>query len=157
MNDTATKPMGPLTIVADCSIHASHEPEPTYCEIHHIIPQAWQLQWQPPEPYPYPGPSPDHAGVTLWDARTAILCRTGHGNVHYWLVKVTRAIADLKLDSEDEATWHDAVHTVRGTALAAGHAPGHADLDVAMLAIIRYAAVGGKIANLVANRLWGQI
>jgi hypothetical protein len=157
MNDTAPRPMGPATIAAACELHKSHEPRPTYCEVHHIIPQAWQAHWQPPQPWPNQGHSPDRAGVTLWDARTATLCRTGHGNVHYWLVQIMHILAYTLVEfgtDNEQALWHDALTEVRRRS---GHEPGHADAELALQAIERYAAAGGSILDLTTHKLWGEI
>jgi hypothetical protein len=156
MTDTATKPMGPLSTHAPCSLHKAHDPTPVYCETHHVVPQAWQLHWQPREPWPNGGPSPDHAGVTLWDARTVVICRTGHGNVHYWLVEIMHALADLGI-TIDRVRVEQAMHDVRAVRLQEGHAPGHAEFDCAEQAILRYGDAGGSIPDLIANHLWGQI
>lgn len=151
--------MPPLGIVEYCAVHRSHEPEATYCEIHHIIPQAWQVFWQPPKPWPNEGPSPDRPGVTLWDARTVAVCRTGHGNIHYWLVKVTHAIASAPgADPEQPVTWKTALNAIRRQELNAGrHSPNRLDVEYSMQALVRFAAAGGKVADLIAHSLWGEI
>lgn len=125
-----------------CTVHGCHAPEPTYCEMHHVIPRAWQDFWQP-KVAPYPGA---YQGQRLWDNRTVAVCRTGHGNIHYWIVKLTRA-------------WHPG-GTVEQAAMVAKHnagAVGRLDFAVAELALARYIAAGGNIEDLAAAGLWGQI
>jgi hypothetical protein len=38
-------PTVPATV--GCAAHSTHAPAPTYLELHHVIPQAWQRHWQP--------------------------------------------------------------------------------------------------------------
>lgn len=57
-----------------CAAHRYHRPKPIYCEQHHVVPQAWQLEWE----------------AKLWDPTTTPLCPTGHRNVHWWLARFMR-------------------------------------------------------------------
>lgn len=133
-----------------CSIHRKHSPEPTYAEKHHVIPQAWQFHYQPPTPWPNQGPSPDHSGKILWDARVIDICRTGHGNVHYYLVLMMHQYALTK----------DLKTAIKNTMVNA-HASGlhlvQLDWYWAEQAISRFTAAGGSLDDLVANKLWGEI
>lgn len=148
-----------------CSIHHAHVPWPTYTELHHVIPQAWQVAWQPPTPWPNQGLSPDRTGpdkhpYVLWDARTIPLCRTGHGNVHFWLVAAMREIAVLAQAAQTEPTRAlvaTAWKVVKRDAKAAHRTTVAADIIAADMAIQRFLDAGGSLALLVSHRLWGEI
>lgn len=129
-----------------CQLHEYHSPIPTYNEVHHVIPRAWQQAWQPPEPL-FPG---SYDGQHLWDDRTVIICRTGHGNVHYWIVSMTEAW-------ESGMTVDQVVAKVRSAELKQRKAGNRAEFATARLALDRFLEAGGSIDFLVQNRLWGQI
>lgn len=133
-----------------CSLHRGHSPEPTYLEAHHIIPQAWQATWRPDDPGPDPAPSPDHPSLFLWDGRTAALCRTGHGNVHYWIVAMMKAARDLRVYDVPRL-----MHEVRSKLV--GHVPGTEDYALAASALIRFQEAGGDLATLIRAHQWGTI
>lgn len=73
-----------------CAATHSHSPVPRYLEFHHIIPRAWQAFFQP---------AGAEAGK-LWAPQTTPLCRTSHGNVHYWIEQYVRNFdaTDLQAD-----------------------------------------------------------
>lgn len=108
------------------------------------------MTWRPSGPGPDPAPSPDHPGIELWDARTAALCRTGHGNVHYWIVRMMHVANDLAIDDVPRL-----MHEVRSRLI--GHHPGTDDLAMASSALIRFQEVGGELGTLIAAREWGSI
>lgn len=62
-----------------CALHSYHSPVPTYFEVHHVVPNSW---W---DFYP--------DALRTYVKPTAVLCRTGHGNVHFVLVQLTRLMA----------------------------------------------------------------
>lgn len=133
-----------------CGIHRAHDPEPTYLEVHHVVPQAWQATWKPDGPGPDPGPSPDRPELDLWDSRTVVVCRTGHGNIHHWIVAMMHAAHDLGID--DVARL---MHEVRSGLVH--HMPGVDDFSCAAQALIRWQEVGGELGTLIAAREWGAI
>lgn len=133
-----------------CDLHRGHEPEPTYLEVHHVVPQAWQATWQPDGRGPFPAPSPDHPGLNLWDARTTKVCRTGHGNIHFWIVRLVHAADDLGVDDVPRL-----MHEVRSGLVH--HSPGTDDYAVAAAALIRFQEAGGELGTLIAAREWGSI
>lgn len=135
-----------------CDLHRSHGPEPTYLEVHHVVPQAWQATWQPPPPWPYPLASPDRPGLTLWDARTVNVCRTGHGNVHHWIVRMMELGRDR--ESDDVGSL---IQLVLDETRLAGHHPGRSDLEWASQALWRFQEVGGELATLIAAHQYGAI
>lgn len=153
--------MGAGTSTAPCAIHRSHSPAPTYTELHHVIPQAWQVAWQPPAPWPFEGASPDRPGVRLWDARTVALCRTGHGNVHYWLVAIMREIDQLARAAKavpTSALLDRAYKQVKRDAHAEHRSVVSAEVAISEEAIRRYTDLaGGALATLIDAHLWGQI
>jgi hypothetical protein len=124
--------------LAACELHRLHTPKPLTVELHHVIPVAWQLHWQPAVA-PYPGKDPDGRGL-LWDARTVSCCPTGHRNVHAWIVKLMHAMA-----GEDIQTAIDAMTP-----------PGRgSQFTTATLALYRYQQYGGRLQDLIAAREWG--
>jgi hypothetical protein len=148
---TATSP-------APCTQH-NHRPTPTYSELHHIIPQAWQVFWQPPKPWENQGPSPDRPGVILWDARTIVLCRTGHGNVHFWLVRAMRSYLAVVQDQGSNPTRliDEAWSLVKAGAKKDGLKITKADMVIARMAMERWEAAGGSLIDLCHKGLWGEI
>lgn len=150
--------LGPALSAQPCDQHHRHDPAPTYTELHHVIPQAWQAFWQPPQPWPDAGPSPDRRDaktglpLTLWDARTVAICRTGHGNVHHWLVELTHYAA-----ANPGLTLGQLEHDAKAAIRAAGEHPNHVDYAIAAQALERWTTAGGTIDQLVAARLWGEI
>jgi hypothetical protein len=129
-----------------CELHADHVPTPMYCELHHIIPRAWQAFWSPPTP-PHPG---IYKGQKLWDARTVVIDRTGHGNVHFWITALMHNFRPW------EPGWAFD-NLLAFTRKEVGHAGGKADVNCACEALTRWMDSGGSLADLVANGLWGQI
>lgn len=132
-----------LATLAPCEAHLSHAPTPTYCEVHHVIPRAWQGVWQP-DVAPYPG---HYDGQALWDARTKNLCRTGHGNTHFWIVQLMHA-------------WEPGIDLAAlsgNVRRAFGNHVGHAEMSIAQEALIRFLAAGGDLQVLVDAKQWGSI
>lgn len=129
-----------------------------------MIPQAWQAFWQPPEPWPNQGLSPDRYVATggklmLWDARTLNLCRTGHGNVHFWLVRAMRAYSSVLGDygSNSSRFIDEAWALVRAGARKDGIKIAKADAAVALLAMTRWDAAGGSLLALSRAGMYGEI
>lgn len=132
-----------LTTTDACEQHKAHDPSVTYCEIHHIVPRAWQGFWQPADP-PFPAKVD---GQELWDARTVTVCRTGHGNIHFWITLLMHAWGG----GADLSTLAKLVREQHPEHL------GHADFACALEALQRYEEVGGDLGGLVKAGLWGQI
>lgn len=126
-----------------CPLHEDHYPIPTYYEIHHIVPQAWQRVWRP-----------DGASDgLLWWTKTAPLCRTGHGNLHHFLVIFMHEWAKSGyLDSEEgaQSAAEAAISRMR-------HPHHHEEFAYAKQAMIDWARNGGSLQFLVNNELWGEI
>lgn len=123
---------GPRTTDAPCEAHRYHSPLARYREEHHVVPQAWSRFWRPE------GVVVPRDGV--WDRRITALCRTGHGNVHWLLVRIMRAGA-----TEDPAEARRAF-------------PGSgADYEIAYLALTRWREAGGSLVALREARLFGGI
>lgn len=121
-----------------CAIHRIHYPTPETVELHHIVPVAWQLFWQPAQPWPFPGVDPDGRGH-LWDARTIELCPTGHRNVHFYIVKMMHnAHSDDPLEAKKATPG-------RGT-----------QYELAYDALCRFAGAGGSLTALASASEWGQ-
>lgn len=127
-----------------CEIHDDHEPLPGYTERHHVVPRAWQTFWAPPGDHPY------RAGA-VWDSRTVLLCRTGHGNVHVWIVAYMTAAEQVGARNSLGAIF-EAGHRLHG------HVGGNEnERRAAQLALQRWKEVGGSIADLLAHGLYGGI
>jgi hypothetical protein len=133
--------------MATCELHKFHSPKPNTDETHHIIPQAWQVFWNPTtghnlkvvwraqEPRPIQATKDQ-----LWDPRTAELCPTGHRNVHYWLVLYMKDFA-MPLSN------------LRGGLRTAARSN---EQKMAKLAMDRYEAAGGSLQMLCDAKLWGN-
>ncbi len=119
-----------------CELHKEHSPANLTVELHHVIPVAFQLTWQP-QIAPYPGMDPAGRGK-LWDARTVACCPTGHRNIHAWIVRLMHAVT-----GEDPLQAEAAVK-------------GHGDqYDWACQALLRFKEPGGSLQELVAAHEWG--
>ncbi len=81
-----------------CVVHVTHGPKNLTVEWHHLVPVAWQLAIPFPANPPSPGPDTSGRG-NLWDNRGIWICPTGHRNVHYWIVRMMRAINTSKQDN----------------------------------------------------------
>jgi hypothetical protein len=131
-----------------CKLHKTHSPANLTVEVHHILPVAWQLLWQPLQPWPFPGSDTEGRG-NLWDNRTVEACPTGHRNTHAWIVRLMHAVKDENIS--------DAVRTIRDRITRA-----HAEATLgeqyayAEQALVRFKEVGGSLAELVAAREWGE-
>lgn len=152
-------PYGAAPPGSNCVIHKNHSPLVTYCELHHVVPQDWQATWSPPnfthqpnDPnWPHSGLSPDRPGLYLWDARTDALCRTGHGNVHFYLVKLMHWMSERPNNIQDAIAY--AQTQLR---LTFRHQDPHAVAE-ALLGIERFQQAGGSFSALWAAHSWGQI
>lgn len=149
-----------ITVDAPCELHIEHYPMYTYCEAHHIIPQSWQVIWQPPgfdrykgpqnpAEYPYWNKSPDRPGIKLWDGRTAAICRTGHGNVHWWIVEIMHLI--------NQASISIVLASTQIYARNKAEHPRRTDFEYARYAMLRFTGAGGKLTDLFAKNEWGAI
>lgn len=119
-----------------------------------MIPQAWQAFWQPPQPWPDKGKSPDHQGLELWDAREVPLCRTGHGNVHFLLVRMMEQVPLIPPSTATMPSEQLAAYLAGRAKL--GRAP-RPELALAGQAIIRFVEAGGDLGALVAAGQLGAI
>lgn len=137
------------TTAAPCEVHKQHYPKPTYQEEHHVVPQAWQQVWKPAVA-PHPGQGTD--GRMLWDARKVNVCRTGHGNVHHWLVLAMQAHEKQGGDNSTEAI---AAAIKAATANTNGRV--RAEVEVARQAMVRWVEAGGDLRLLTAQGLYGYI
>jgi hypothetical protein len=119
-----------------CELHAYHAPMPTYFEVHHICPRSW---------WPYLLFSDEVRNLT------AVLCRTGHGNVHFHLVGLMRAYEHIDPGIEGQtakiaAAWSDY------------DAPFDRSVSMARRAMARAVqSGGGKLEDLIADGKYGQI
>lgn len=130
-----------------CSAHKSHAPEPSYTEQHHVIPQAFQHFWHPD------GATPDGK---LFDARTVPLCRTGHGNTHFILVRLTRYFSEQQMTDPAQGDAETFVAALAKKALK-GVKHEKAAAEIAQLGLVRWIAAGGSVQSLCEHGLWGSI
>lgn len=120
-----------------CQAHGYHQPTPRYLEAHHVIPRAWQAAWRPPG-----------ETAVIWAPHTVLLCRSGHGNVHYWIERMMRQIAMHPTLDPMEASR---------TAMAEQHDVGRQEHVIARQGLVDFAAVGGNLAELAAAGVWGGL
>lgn len=117
--------------MSNCELHKFHRPQPVYLELHHIIPQAWQRSVN---------------SGKLFDPRTASICRTGHGNVHYWLVLMNHRHANFNYTEIQPLKW-----------CLQGQKYNTAEGEMAWQALERWVAAGYLLTYLWDHRLWGEI
>lgn len=129
-----------------CAVHADHHPLPLYLEEHHVIPRAWQAAW---------APSNTTAGSDgIWDPRTEPLCRTGHGNVHFWIeAAMSRYAEHAGRESHSEA----AIERAMSAAREAHGAPVGDEHLVALEGMRRFHQAGGKLLDLANAGILGGI
>lgn len=131
-----------------CAAHKTHRPKLwAPLELHHVIPREWQAFYTPTPSTvsgTLPPPTTAVATVVLWDARTVALCRTGHGNVHYWIVRLMREVKAKR--TEDPA--------LASAALVGGRTE---EQRIALLALTRMVEAGGSLVALAdAGHLGGM-
>lgn len=125
-----------------CSIHTRHEPLPRYVEHHHLVPKAWQTFWRPAA-----------ATAAVWDNRTVPLCRTGHGNVHWWIVAYMLAFEAVGIGVETIDDVFESAHATHRHQVGKNvH-----ERKTAQLALTRWLDVGGSLTDLVDAGLYGGI
>jgi hypothetical protein len=123
-----------------CELHKTHSPANLTVELHHVIPVAWQLLWQPAVA-PFPGRDPDGRGE-LWDARTVGCCPTGHRNIHHWIVALMKALPGGSETPEAAKMVLGGNTGVQGT--------------WAYRALFRFKEASGSLQELVAAHEWGM-
>lgn len=155
-----------LTTFAPCSLHRAHAPKPNYCEEHHVIPRAWQASWRPGDSPELLRPEVDSlallSGETKpWDPRTVAICRTGHGNVHFWLVRFMREWYEIDkttgVGANPVAQLTAAVVRVRRRAHEQGFPFGRKETETARLGMERWLNAGGSLRALCNRGLFGEI
>lgn len=125
----------PIEWAKRCAAHAYHAPIPRYLEKHHVIPRAWQAYWTPPE-------LTQSSHPTLWAPETVLLCRSGHGNVH-WLLEA--------MMYHYQGSIHDAFEAATADLTSVGRQ----EHIIARSAMERYEAAGGDLSLLVSAGLYG--
>jgi hypothetical protein len=130
-------PDTPVTTSKVCALGKVHVPKPLYCELHHIIPRAWQHFWTPPDV-----PLKRTAWGPLWAPETVTLCRTHHGNVHTWIAAL------MKAGKTDDP--HETATLVKGWRSTR-------EQKMALEALARFAILGGSLNALRKVRLFGAI
>jgi hypothetical protein len=91
-------------------------------------------------------PDDKREGVALWDPRTVPLCRTGHGNVHYWLTYMMHKWPSIKSNKLPPVG-----HFLNGEKFVRKEA------GIAYLAIERWVAAGGDLMFLIDKKMYGEI
>lgn len=130
-----------------CEAHdwEDHRPLPTYCELHHVIPVAWQKFWWPSWNNGHERGQAAMAHVptgnfapkdVVWDARLVPLGPTCHRNVHFWLVHFMKLHDDKPVSQP----------VPRG---------GTAEKAIARLAMERWVGWGGDLDALCDAGLYG--
>lgn len=116
--ETVPDSADPVDWATRCVAHNYHQPVPRYLEQHHVVPRAWQAAWKP-----------EGQTAAIWHPETVLLCRTGHGNTHYWIERFVRAyrgdIANaVAVAMEDQESVGRAEHTIARRALETWQASG---------------------------------
>lgn len=95
-------------------------------------------------------------GEALFDPRTVSVCRTGHGNVHFWLVRAMRKLHTQGLENT-KAGILLAWALVLQEAKVEGLKPVRNEVTCSRLGMERWVAVGGSLRALGDAGLWGVI
>jgi hypothetical protein len=140
----------PTEFGAKCAAEHTHHPEPRYLELHHIVPRAWQRFWQPNPSHYVEGVIHEPNSQGLWCTITISLCRTAHGNIHYWIERMVRAYGALGPgpDHSDRA-----MHQARQGQLHIGKE----ETAYAEQALILFSDAGGRVQELFEQGLYGGI
>lgn len=148
-----------------CVAHKQHKPAPQYNELHHVVPQAWQHLWNPgteslgsPARASLAAANPAMA-IALWDPRTVALCPTGHRNVHFWIVRVMKALPPMRVLEQpdlDESSFVHAQGIARDQAHRERRVINPHEWQTACLAVQRWIERGGTLAALVKAGQWGE-
>jgi len=130
---------------------------PLYCEEHHVVPRDWQDEFHPmPELIKF-----GTVGAKVWDNRVIPCCRTGHGNIHFLLVRFM-----LKWEShftnessimQDDSTIGLTVSMVVGKLRAQNMRINHNEVEWAKSAMLRWHHYGLDLLNLCENGSYGRI
>jgi hypothetical protein len=159
MNEYLTRPIvaatipdggDPIKFGSKCELRHEHQPQPRYLERHHIIPRAWQKFHRPrdEELQIAPAQEPDRDGI--WYPETVFLCRTGHGNVHYWIERAMKLYVMLPPGPD---------HSERAmTAAREGQVHiGRYETEIARDALVLFRDYGGILPKLAQAGLWGGL
>lgn len=130
-----------------CEGGHSHVPTPRYLELHHVVPQSWQKSWHPGDTE-----YKNNIYTKIFDPRTVALCRTSHGNVHFWLSAFMHYIAANETD-ETPTDLDNVVHQV----LAGQHDRHRAEVEIARQALLRWHEAGGNLRALTRIGMFGGI
>jgi hypothetical protein len=137
---------GTLEQFADqCEAHNTHFPLPLVLEEHHVVPQDWQDEWYP---------SGAHVGK-LWAPTTVKLCRTGHGNVHFWLVLFMHEYETMvesgmpNAAGTIDAACRNVLHDKRGYQ--------RGDTRIAKQGMVNFTTIGGNLMTLCRNKSYGAM
>jgi hypothetical protein len=133
-----------------CGAHKGHYPSPIYLELHHLSPQAWQKS----EAGKWLFVERDKNGLFL--PQTVPLCRTGHGNVHYWLQLAMKTWWNNNQANPEPAETEAGVRAVFAQ-ITKGRQHHHPEVAFSQLGMVRWLSVGGKLADLCRLHQWGGI
>lgn len=161
----------PRTTGLQCVLHRDAPNRWSYYrQLHHVVPQAWQLAW-----WPDWNINKNFIGVaemtreerrassslmTVWDTRTEACCPTGHMNVHYLLVLLMKWM-------RDHTAWRDgvtvtladvrrAVDNVTAEIRFKGGVVPPSEMRMAAQAPIRWLEHGGSINLLLDQKKYGE-
>jgi hypothetical protein len=140
----------PTVFGQDCVLSHQHQPEPRYLEAHHLVPRAWQHFFTPSDVHLASDPFHPPNSSGLWCTETVLLCRTGHGNVHYWIERMVKAYGALETgpDHTDRA-----MHAARQGQLHIGER----ETLIAREALVLFSDAGGNVEKLFEAGLFGGI
>lgn len=125
----------PVKLARRCVAHRYHQPVPRYLEEHHVVPRAWQAAWRPPDT---PG--------TIWHPETVLVCRDGHGNIHYW---IEQFMLHVRLDDTPEEAARRVLNRAQNV--------GRQEHVIARRALERWVSNGGSLTFLAERGLNGGI
>jgi hypothetical protein len=147
--------LAPLSVNLPCDLHShGRGVYPLYCEQHHVIPRDWQDEFFPEAWNPKP-----YQSRLLWDNRTVNCCRTGHGNIHFLLVRFMKERERLGNAMTDD---NNGIHRIRLTVVEDLRSRQKVRINVmeagwAEEAMMRWVEYGLSLMGLCGNKSYGAI
>ena len=148
----------PSATSAHCVLHThSTGPSPLYCEEHHVVPRDWQDEFEPDRELIKFGTP----GAKVWDNRMIPCCRTGHGNIHFMLVRFMLEWESRFTNGSSIRQDESMIQRVALTVVKKIRAPNvrinNNEIEWAKAAMVRWHNYGLNLLALCENGSYGRI